>query len=319
MLSPSFRYTSKASRRMARWTRRRAYGRGRRATRRRGRRYGKRRSFGRVRSRRVVTRRVLQRALRPLRPELKVVEFRNSGGSIVVDTSASPADANTFMNQPGSSTARGDWVQLDGSRPVLLSDVDKGVQEYQRVGREIRIRRIDIRARWHTTAAQTITPTTMRVLIMRSGALPQDALGSTGTLGTGRSYPCIAQPTTGTNSPCTWLYQSSKPNALPTLQRTPASKQLARIVKVWKRRFSPNLTTTAVAPSTWPSSEAGRSQYYMRITIKPKGVTVFEDGDTSGLSGYAAQGHYWFQATTDQGTIQCDTDEMNVRMWYTDA
>lgn len=262
---------------------------------------------------------MLQRALRPLRPELKVVEYRNSGDVITVGSAVGAADALTFMNQPTTSTARGEWVQTNGSRPVLLSNVDKGVEEYQRIGREIRIRRIDIRAKWHTTATQTITPTVMRLIVMRSGALPQDALGSTGTLGTGRSYPSIAQPTTGTNPPCTWLYQSSEPNALPTLQRTPASKKLAHIAAIWKRRFSPNLTTTAVAPSTWPSSEQGVSTRYMRITIKPKGVTIFEDGDNSGLSGYAAQGHYWIQAVTDQGNIQCDVDDMNVRMWYTDA
>jgi len=262
---------------------------------------------------------VLQRALRPLRPELKHVEYTNTYTTLTIDSSINVADANTISTVASSLPGRGEWVQADLGRPTLLTLVAKGTNEYERIGREIQVRRIEIRAKFKTTASQTITPTTVRLMVIRTGALPQSAVGWAGSVGTGSSYPSIAQAASSTNPPCTWLYDTDEPNAFPAFARVPRAKALARPASIWKRTFSPNLMSVVNPPGTNPYSQPGLSQRYMRIVIKPRGKTVFEDLDNSFLSGYAAQGHYWLQAVTDSGNLQCDAGNFVVRVWYTDA
>lgn len=275
---------------------------------------------------RPVTRRVLQRALKPLRPELKVVDMKNTYTVITVDGAANPAGVASFIDPPTSAPGRTTITTNDLSIPLLVSAVKIGPESFNRIGTKIRIKRLEIRAKWYTTATSTVDNTTMRFVVMRSGALPQNAMYYSQSLGgKGSSYPCITSPagvdpTTGPFPPCTWFYENSEPDSMPSLIRDEGGKRMAQIAASWTRTFSPAVDPNSAAGASYRASDPTRpNQRYMRIVIKPKHLTKCNDSDTSGLNGFAAYGHYWLQATVDTGSISCGADDFRVRMWYTDA
>lgn len=297
---------------MARWSRRKSYGRRRRAFRGRRRRYGKRRSYRRLRSRRTVTRRVLQRALRPLRPEWKYYDMYNTQNQGIPQAQLG-ADVYSFCD------GNDDLKTLEGTstgRPQLIThNIFQGVTASERIGRKVQYRRIEIRYKiLPNTTSQT--PIRVRVFVLRTGDLPQFVTGFTNTTFTGSSWPSIYQDPVA----CCWIYDDANFDSFPSVLQAPRAK-MVKIAAARRHVISPNYNTNSPAGTGYIMGNPGGSTVaYGRIVIKPKGPTWYNDSDTSLVNGWAQKGHYWLYMQADSGinSVLIPAGALKIRCWFTD-
>lgn len=305
---------------MARWTRRRTYGRRRRATRGRRRGYGKRRSYRRLRSRRPVTRRVLQRALRPLRPEWKHYDIRNENDLYIGET-IDDITVNSFHSGDGNLNL---YEGATASQPFLLTHIpEQGTATWQRIGRQVTFKRIEIRFKLEAVTTTVLSTLRVRIMVLRTGDLPQNAYGYTNTTYQGNAWPTLYQDATGAaiDSPCCWLYDNALIDAFPSVHAGPRSKMLRiaarrRITLAPQYNSNPAVGTVFYTPD--PTKAPSRAGH---IVVRPKAPTWFNDTDTSKVNGYAQKNHFWlfFHAEDGATRIKIPQSNLNIRVWYTDA
>lgn len=295
---------------MARYRRRRYARRPRRSYRSRRRTF-KKRSYGR----KLVSRRMLRRVLRPLRPEVKMIQLKNDAGLTASGPNTVLSLNDYTFPAPNSSNAptTAYFTTTALNQPFCLTNLASGVAMSERVGRKIQIKKIDFRVRLNNTQAfnSNLVPVQVRAVLIRSNEVPQNpAAWDVSHLYLGPSYPAIAQHSTNPEvNPPYWHYlETATLDSLPQIQFVGGmSSKGARVVRQTKFKMGPDL---------------GRDTTMKNIhwVIRPKHITIYNDSDKSAANGYFQYGHYWFQLITDQASyLTCPNNALQCRIWYTDV
>jgi len=295
---------------------------------------GKRKSFRRVSSRKVVTKRMLYRAIKPLKPEVKHIDVVNYY-SMAIGTAPSAITASSFIPTATLGTLLGDGTyginQTDFSCPIFLTDTGNNAGAMSRVGRKISIKGIDIHLTLGCTSqSSTSTPFFVRVFVFRSNALPQFSPNYTNALGsTGASYPHFG-PMASAAGPCWWYLQTNDNDSFPSFEHTMGGRRdVCQLVAHRRVKMCPQVQTdstlTAGQSVSVASPTDGVSRQYIHFKISPKHMTAYNLEDLSKTNGYAQYGHYWLVAMREarplDTTLSVGVDEANLRwrMRYTDV
>jgi len=287
---------------------------------------GKRKSFRRVSSRKAVTRRVLQRAIRPLKPEVKSLDMVNSY-QMTVDTAPSAFEA-ICVNTTAGNAASGPWT-MDStslSAPIPLTQVSRGTYASQRVGQRIRIKSLEVRMFLTTTSASASSrPFRVSVYVVRSKNLGQYLPGYIASVGSGVMYPHV-MPMAGADSPVWWYHQTADIDSFPDPENNIGVRRAGASL-VYRRTFLMNPgvddNTASGTPFTMPIGGVSSKQINFRVPIGKYSQTYFNDQDGSYSNGYFSNNHYWLFAMreSDPGSATCvaEAGQIRWRMTYTDA
>lgn len=295
---------------------------------------GKRKSFRRLSARRVVTKRMLYRAIKPLRPELKHMDVVNYS-SMSISNAPTAISASSFIPTATLGTLLGDGTyginQTDLSCPIFLSDTGNNAGAMSRVGRKISIKGIDI----HLTIGclsqdPDSKPFYVRVFVFRTKSVPQYSPSYTNALGSqGSSYPHFG-PMASASGPCWWYLQTNDTDSFPSFEHTMgAQRDLAQLVAHRRIKMCAQVQTqTGNNPGTTTVTSSptdGVSRSYIKFRISPKHQTSYNLEDLSKTNGYAQYGHYWLVAmkeeTPNDATLQVGVAaaDLRWRMRYTDV
>lgn len=287
---------------------------------------GKRKSYRRLSSRKVVTRRVLQRAIKPLRPEIKSLDMVNTY-QMNVDTGPIAFEAicvNTTAGNAASGPFPVDSTSL--SVPIPLTQVSRGTFASQRIGQRIRLKSLQVRLFLTTTSASANSrPFRVSVYVMRSKNLGQYLPGYSAAIGSGVMYPHV-MPMAGADSPVWWYHQTADIDSFPDPDNNIGIRRGGASV-VYRRTFlmNPGVDDNAAAgtPFTMPIGGTSTKQVNFSVPIARGQQTYFNDQDASYSNGYFSNNHYWLTVIreADPGSATCvaESGQLRWRMTYTDA
>lgn len=299
---------------------------------RRGTRVGKRRLVRKMgmrkrvrRSSRLVTRRVLSRAIAPLRPELKHVDVVNSVQTYI-ETTPLAIDQYSFYGAPGGiQDGSYTLAKTSLSSPIMLSYCAQGVGSESRVGRQINIKGIDIHLTLRTQSNNPASqPYFVRVFVIKSKAIGQYQPGFTLPIGTGNFYPHYA-PMASASGPVWWYLQTNDIDSFPSWEHTVGGKKdTCQVVAQRRFKMNPQLDDNTAAGTPFMNPMDGVQEKYLNIRIKGAGKTLFNDEDQSLCAGYAAMNHYWLVAFRESAAeswsnCYCMPGDIRWRMRFTDA
>lgn len=309
----------------------------------RGRKYrSRRRSFGKRRfpgcvskgSRKLVTKRMLYRVLKPLKPELKHMDVTNYYN---MDISNAPVaiSASSFIPTATLGTLLGDGTYginaTTLSQPIFLTDTGNNGGAMSRIGRKINIKGIDIHI---TTVCHSQDPDSkpfyVKFFVFRSKTLPQFSPFYTQALGSqGSSYPHFG-PMASLSGPCWWYLQTNDVDSFPSFEHTMGGQRdIAQLVAHRRVKMCAQVQTEvglAEGTSVTTSSPSdGVSKQYVKLRVTPKHATYYNLEDLSKTNGYAQYGHYWLVAMKEEtpadATLQVlvQASDLRWRMRFTDA
>lgn len=275
---------------------------------------------------RPVTRRVLSRALAPLRPELKHVDVVNTVATYV-ETAPIAIDAYSFYGAPGTlQDGSYTLAKTSLSSPIMLSYCAQGTNGTTRVGRCINIKGIDIHMTLRTQSNNPASePFYVRVFVFKSKIMGQYQPGYTLAVGQGNFYPHFG-PMASNAGPVWWYLQTADIDSFPSWEHTVGGKKdTCSLVAHRRFKMNPQLDDNAVAGTAYMNPMDGVSEKYVNIRIKGLGKTEYNDEDASLCAGYAAMNHYWLVAFREGSpgatTANCyvSAGDLRWRMRYTDA
>lgn len=296
----------------------------------------KRRFPGRVskNSRKLVTKRMLHRVLKPFKPEVKHMDTVNYY-DMSIGNSPVAISASSFIPTATLGTLLGDGIYginaTTLSSPIFLTDTGNNGGAMSRVGRKINIKGIDI----HLTVVchsqdPDSKPFYVRFYVFRSKALPQFNPYYANQLGTrGASYPHFG-PMASDSGPCWWYLQTNDVDSFPSFEHTQGGQRdICQLVAHRRVKMCAQVQTEiglAEGTSTTVSSPSdGVSKQYVKLRVSPKHSTYYNLEDISKTNGYAQYGHYWLVAqkeeTPSDTTLQClvQAGDLRWRMRFTDA
>lgn len=285
---------------------------------------GKRKSFRRVSARKTVTRRMLQRVVRPLRPEVKCIDYTNSY-EMTIDFAPTAPDTTVINTvqpaQPGPISI----TAVNASMPIPLTQIMRANVSNCRVGAKVRIKSIRLHINFHTANASGASgPFRVSLYVIRSKALGQYYPGYIGTVMSGTMYP-HAMHLAGADSPAWWYHQSQDIDSFPDPDNVIGARKSAANL-VWRRTYlmNPAVDDNSAAGTPFTTPIGGVSTRSVNINVPISKVeTFFNDNDASLSSGYFAANHYWFTAIAepDEGSANCviPVGDFRWRVLYTDA
>lgn len=285
---------------------------------------GKRKSFRRVSPRKVVTRRMLQRVVRPLRPEIKCIDYANTY-EMNTDSAPTAPDATVInTTQPAQPGPIG-ITCTNLSMPIPLTQIMRANVSNCRIGAKVRIKSIRINMCLHAANATSATePYRFSVYIIRSKALGQYYPGYIASVMSGTMYP-HAMHLAGADSPAWWYHQGQDIDSFSDPDNVIGPRKAAAQL-VWRRTYTMNANVDDNPAAGQPFSMplGGKSIYNLKIDVPISKVeTHFNDNDASLSSGYFAANHYWLTVIQepDPGSANCIVapGDLVWRVLYTDS
>lgn len=280
------------------------------------------------RGKRVVTRRVLSRALAPLKPELKHIDVVNTT-TTYIETAPVAIDQYSFYNSPGTlQDGSYDLAKTSLSSPILLSYIAQGSNSTSRVGRSVSIKGIDIHMTVRCGSSSTASePFFVRVFVFKSKAMGQYTPGYTLPIGNGNLYPHFA-PMASASGPIWWYLQSADIDSFPSWEHTMGGKKdMCQLVQARRFKMNPMVVDNTAAGTPYMAPMDGVYEKYlnMRINCTRGGKTTFNDDDASRCAGFCVNNHYWLVAFREpspgSATAFCQmvNGDLRWRLRYTDA